>query len=91
MSMAQRFAADKIRVNAVCPGLTDTPMLPKFVNRNNDPALQEENARKLNAAVPMGRTAQPEEIAHAALWLLSDDASYVTGVALPVDGGYVCR
>ena len=91
MSMAQRFAADKVRVNALCPGLTDTPMLPKFVNRNNDPSLQEENTRKLNAAIPMGRPGRPDELAHAALWLLSDDASYVTGVALPVDGGYVCR
>lgn len=91
MSLAQRFAADKIRVNVLCPGLTDTPMLPKFVNRNNDPKMQEENTRKLNAAIPMGRPGRPEELAHAALWLLSDDASYVTGVALPVDGGYVCR
>jgi NAD(P)-dependent dehydrogenase (short-subunit alcohol dehydrogenase family) len=91
MSLAQRFAADKIRVNALCPGMTDTPMLPKFVNRNNDPSVQEENARKLNAAIPMGRPGRPEELAHAALWLLSDDASYVTGIALPVDGGYVCR
>jgi NAD(P)-dependent dehydrogenase (short-subunit alcohol dehydrogenase family) len=91
MSLAQRFAADNIRVNALCPGLTDTPMLPKFVNRNNDPSVQEQNTRKLNAAIPMGRPGRPEELAHAALWLLSDDASYVTGVALPVDGGYVCR
>lgn len=91
MSLAQRFAADKIRVNALCPGMTDTPMLPRFVNRNNDPSVQEENARKLNAAIPMGRPGRPEELAHAALWLLSDDASYVTGIALPVDGGYVCR
>lgn len=91
MSLAQRFAADKIRVNALCPGLTDTPMLPKFVNRNNDASVQEENTRKLNAAIPMGRPGRPEELAHAALWLLSDDASYVTGIALPVDGGYVCR
>ncbi|PZP94636.1 MAG: 2,5-dichloro-2,5-cyclohexadiene-1,4-diol dehydrogenase [Variovorax paradoxus] len=91
MSLAQRYAPDKIRVNALCPGLTDTPMLPQFVNRNNDPSVQEENTRKLNAAIPMGRPGRPEELAHAALWLLSDDASYVTGIALPVDGGYVCR
>jgi NAD(P)-dependent dehydrogenase (short-subunit alcohol dehydrogenase family) len=91
MSLAQRYALEKIRVNALCPGMTDTPMLPKFVNRNNDPSVQDENARKLNAAIPMGRPGRPEELAHAALWLLSDDASYVTGIALPVDGGYVCR
>lgn len=91
MSMAQRFAADRIRVNELCPGLTDIPMLPQFVNRNNDPSLQEDSAKKLAAAIPMGRPGRPEELAHAALWLLSDDASYVTGIALPVDGGYVCR
>ncbi len=90
-SLAQRFAADRIRVNAVCPGPVDTPMLPAFMGRNVDAAGQAANQARIVAAVPLGRLAQPEEIAHAALWLLSDDASYVTGVALPVDGGYVAR
>lgn len=90
-SLAQRFAADRIRVNAVCPGPVETPMLPFFMNRNVDEAGKEANLARIMAAVPLGRLAQPEEIAHAALWLLSDDASYVTGVALPVDGGYVAR
>ncbi|MFT3721676.1 SDR family NAD(P)-dependent oxidoreductase [Pseudorhodoferax sp.] len=90
-SLAQRFAADGIRVNAVCPGPVDTPMLPAFMGRNVDEAGQAANQARIVAAVPLGRLAQPHEIAHAALWLLSDDASYVTGVALPVDGGYVAR
>lgn len=90
-SLAQRFAVDRIRVNAVCPGPVDTPMLPAFMGRNVDEAGQQANQARIVAAVPLGRLAQPEEVAHAALWLLSDDASYVTGVALPVDGGYVAR
>lgn len=91
MSLAQRYAPDRIRVNAVCPGPIDTAMLPQFMGRPGEEANREENLRKLTAAVPLGRVGTPQEIAHAALWLLSDDASYVTGVALPVDGGYVCR
>jgi NAD(P)-dependent dehydrogenase (short-subunit alcohol dehydrogenase family) len=91
MSLAQRYAADRIRVNVVCPGPIDTAMLPSFIARAGEEANREENLRKVMGAVPMGRVGTPLEIAHAALWLLSDDASYVTGVALPVDGGYVCR
>ena len=68
--LAKRYAREKIRVNAVCPGPTDTPMLRVFVARPD-------------SQLP----AQPEEIANAALFLLSDEASYITGVALPVDGG----
>lgn len=91
MSLAQRYAADGIRVNAICPGPVDTPMLPLFFGRKGDEDKTEENRQKLMAIVPMGRAAQPIEIAHGALWLLSDDASFVTGIALPVDGGYTCR
>lgn len=90
-SLAQRFAVDGIRVNVVCPGLTDTPMMPGFIGRDGDEAQKAENERKLLAAVPLGRLGKPHESAHAALWLASDDASFVTGVALPVDGGYTCR
>ena len=46
---------------------------------------------QLMAAVPLGRIGRPEEVAHAVLWLASDDASYVTGISLPVDGGYLAR
>ena len=91
MSLAQRFAADNVRVNAICPGPVDTPMLPGFFGRTGDAADFAANQRKVLGAVPLGRLGRAEEIAHAALWLASDDASYVTGVALPVDGGLVCR
>ncbi|WP_026155452.1 SDR family NAD(P)-dependent oxidoreductase [Paracoccus sp. N5] len=88
-SLARRYARDGIRVNVVCPGAVDTPMLPAFLDRDgNDDELRAANQARLVANVPMGRVARPEEIAHAALWLLSDDASFVNGVALPVDGGY---
>lgn len=91
MSLAQRLAPDNIRVNAVCPGATDTPMMPSFFARPGDEARFDENMKRVTGMIPLARLAQPEEIAHAAMWLLSDDASYVTGVPLPVDGGFVCR
>ena len=90
-AMAKRYGRDKIRVNCVCPGTTDTPMLRVFVARpdqqrtlGQDPEVLVQQRGGLN---PMGRVAQPHEIASAALFLLSDEASFVTGVALAVDGG----
>jgi len=90
-SLAQTFAPDKVRVNVICPGLTDTPMAMGFTSRAGDPVEAAANEKKLLTAVPLGRLCQPEEIAHAALWLASDDSSFVTGVALPVDGGFTAR
>jgi NAD(P)-dependent dehydrogenase (short-subunit alcohol dehydrogenase family) len=89
--LAIRHARENIRVNAICPGTVDTPMLRVFVARpdtagprpNDIEALVRERA----AGGPTGRAAKPEEIANAALFLISDEASFVTGVALPVDGG----
>ncbi len=89
--LAKRYARENIRVNAVCPGPTDTPMLRVFVARPDSRVPAGETAESLvvkrAAQTPMGRPARPEEVANAALFLLSDEASYVTGVALPVDGG----
>jgi NAD(P)-dependent dehydrogenase (short-subunit alcohol dehydrogenase family) len=89
--LAKRYAREKIRVNAVCPGPVDTPMLRVFVARPDSQLPAGETPETLvvkrGGQVPMGRPAQPEEIANAALFLISDEASYVTGVALPVDGG----
>lgn len=90
-SLAQRFAADGVRVNVICPGLADTPMKIGFTGRSGDPAEAAANQARLLAAVPMGRLCRAEEVAHAALWLASDDASFVTGVALPIDGGFTAR
>src|SRR5271170_1680117 len=89
--LAKRYARENIRVNAVCPGPTDTPMLRVFVARPDSQLPPGETPETLvmkrGGQVPMGRPARPEEIANAALFLISDEASYVTGVALPVDGG----
>jgi NAD(P)-dependent dehydrogenase (short-subunit alcohol dehydrogenase family) len=90
-SLAQTFAPDGVRVNVVCPGLAETPMKLGFTGRSGDPAEAAAAEARMVAAVPMGRLCQPHEAAHAVLWLASDDASYVTGVALPVDGGFTAR
>jgi NAD(P)-dependent dehydrogenase (short-subunit alcohol dehydrogenase family) len=73
----------KIRVNAVCPGPILTPMLEPL--RDIDPVIW----NFLQKTTPLSRFGMPEEIAEAVVWLCSDKASYVTGVALPVDGGVV--
>jgi NAD(P)-dependent dehydrogenase (short-subunit alcohol dehydrogenase family) len=90
-ALAKRYAKDGIRVNAICPGPTDTPMLRVFVARPDQQSThgmdKEELVRSRGGQTPMGRPGTPEEMANAALFLLSDEASFVTGVALPVDGG----
>lgn len=89
-SLAIAHGQDRIRVNAICPGLTATAMLPHAMGRGVDAEAMERNKAAHIASIPIGRVAEALEIAKAALWLASDDASYVTGVALPVDGGFTC-
>jgi NAD(P)-dependent dehydrogenase (short-subunit alcohol dehydrogenase family) len=74
------YAPDGIRVNAVCPGPTRTPGFEKWAGDSDMIARQE-------AITPLGRLATPEEVAEAAVWLCSGAASYITGIALSVDGG----
>ncbi len=92
-SMAKRYAPEGIRVNAVCPGPTDTPMLRVFVARPDQQSTQGQDkeaiVQRYAASNPMGRAARPEDIANAALFLVSDEAAYVSGAALPVDGAAV--
>jgi len=83
-SLARELAPEGIRVNCLCPGGTDTAMLRGFVDTA---PTQGTGLAALASRSPMGRLARPDEIAAAALFLVSDDASFVTGVALPVDGG----
>ncbi|MBF0528929.1 MAG: SDR family oxidoreductase [Deltaproteobacteria bacterium] len=83
-SMALDYATDGIRINAICPGETDTPML--FSGHAKRPTRQELEEMKI-PSIPMKRLARPEEIARAVLFLASDDASYITGTFLTVDGG----
>jgi NAD(P)-dependent dehydrogenase (short-subunit alcohol dehydrogenase family) len=77
---AMEYAEDGIRVNAVCPGAIDTPMM-----RRGTP----ERAKEIARPQAMSRFGRPEEVAAAVAWLCSDDASFVTGVAMPVDAGSV--
>ncbi|MFC5512139.1 SDR family oxidoreductase [Massilia jejuensis] len=81
-SAALEYAKEGIRVNALCPGAVRTPMLARALS--HEPSME----RKLRAAHPMGRFAEAGEIADAALWLCSAQASFVTGHELSVDGGF---
>ena len=73
--MAKNYGADGIRVNCICPGIIQTPIL-----HGRDPKIYEER-------IPLGRVGTPKDVAKTALFLVSDDAAYLTGVVLPVDGG----
>jgi 3-oxoacyl-[acyl-carrier protein] reductase len=83
-ALAVELAGDKIRVNSVGPVAADTPMLAKFIGEDKD---YEAGKARFIATIPLGRLATPEDIAQAALYLASDEASLVTGVNLEVDGG----
>jgi NAD(P)-dependent dehydrogenase (short-subunit alcohol dehydrogenase family) len=84
-AMALDHAHEHIRVNAICPGIVDTELVAQFINNAPDP----EGMRKQRIALhPLGRFGQPEDIAHAAVYLASDESAWVTGTAMPVDGGY---
>jgi len=84
-SFALAYAQQGIRINAVCPGHTETPMVAGVF------AARPEEEERLRAAYPVGRLGVPSEIAEAITWLCSDAASFVTGVALPVDGGWTAQ
>ncbi len=84
-STAIEVAGKGIRVNAVCPGVVRTALVDTALKTAPDAMSQ------LAASTPMGRFGEPEELANAIVWLCSDEASYVTGVYLPVDGGYVAK
>jgi NAD(P)-dependent dehydrogenase (short-subunit alcohol dehydrogenase family) len=81
--MALDFAADGVRANAICPGWVETPLVVDWFNQQPDPKAAREY---IHGVHPLGRISDPVEIARAAVFLASDDAGSVTGVALPVDG-----
>ena len=87
-SLAVRYAPEGIRVNAVLPGVIDTPLIYQQIAGQFQDV--EEMRRRRNAASPMGRMGDAWDVAHAALFLASDEAKYITGVCLPVDGGKAC-
>jgi NAD(P)-dependent dehydrogenase (short-subunit alcohol dehydrogenase family) len=86
-SLAVDYARHGIRVNAVVPGPTETPLMWANVSDTERAAVQE----TLCAEIPLGRLADPQEPARAVVWLLSDDASYVTGSHLVCDGGVLAK
>lgn len=81
-SMAAELGPEKIRVNCICPVAGDTPLLPMFLGEDTP-----ERRAKFIATVPLGRLSKPSDIANACLYLASDEAEFITGVALEVDGG----
>jgi 3-oxoacyl-[acyl-carrier protein] reductase len=81
-AMAVELAPEKIRVNCICPVAGDTPLLATFMGEDTP-----EKRAQFRASIPLGRLSTPEDIANAALYLCSDEASLITGVAFEVDGG----
>lgn len=82
---ALELAKSNVRVNAVCPGIIQTPMIERFTH--GEAQIQQQ----LVAGEPVGRIGSPEEVANAVLWLCSDQASFITGHPLAVDGGWVAQ
>jgi NAD(P)-dependent dehydrogenase (short-subunit alcohol dehydrogenase family) len=85
-SLAFQLAPHNIRVNIINPVATETPLLKKFLGAKTDEQLEEARKQRLKA-IPLGRTATPEDIAYAAVYLASDESRMLTGDAINVDGG----
>ena len=85
-SMAIDHGQENIRVNAICPSFIETELTAKAINNTPDPAAAR---RERVAAHPIGRLGNPEDVAGLAVYLASDESSWVTGAAFPVDGGYL--
>ncbi|MBD1380986.1 SDR family NAD(P)-dependent oxidoreductase [Metabacillus arenae] len=85
-ALAKNLGPKNIRVNSVSPGLTETPMMNQFLKRNEDDDL-EENKKIITSKIALGRLASPNDIAYGALFLASEESTYVSGINLPVDGG----
>ena len=82
-SMAVELASNNIRVNALCPVMSETGLLERFMGCPDTP----ENRKKFVSTIPLGRMGKPRDIANAALFLASDEAEFLTGLAMEVDGG----
>jgi NAD(P)-dependent dehydrogenase (short-subunit alcohol dehydrogenase family) len=89
-AVALEYADHHIRVNCLCPGSTDTPFQEAAL-RAIPESVYEDLVQQEHAAIPLGRYATPAEVAKAALFLTSDDSSFITGSALMVDGGYTTK
>jgi NAD(P)-dependent dehydrogenase (short-subunit alcohol dehydrogenase family) len=88
VALAMQYARQGIRANCIMPGLIDTPLIYKQISAQY--ASPEEMVAARNAAVPMGKMGTAWDVAHAAVFLASDEARFITGICLPVDGGQSC-
>jgi NAD(P)-dependent dehydrogenase (short-subunit alcohol dehydrogenase family) len=88
ISVAKDYISYNIRCNSISPARVHTPFVDGFIAKNY-PGLEDEMFRKLSASQPIGRMAKPEEIASLALYLCSDEASFITGTDYPIDGGFI--
>jgi NAD(P)-dependent dehydrogenase (short-subunit alcohol dehydrogenase family) len=86
-SLALEYAHKNVRVNAICPGYVDTRLVQEWIDQQADSDV----VARVMASLPLGRFAQPEEIASLIAYLASDDASYITGATLSIDGGLSAR
>lgn len=87
-TLAVELAPDNVRVNCICPGAIETPMLHRVLEKQGDPELIRRERIK---SYPMGRFGKPEEVAQTALFLASDESSFMTGAVVVVDGGFASR
>lgn len=88
MSVARDYLADNIRCNSISPARVHTPFVDGFISKNY-PGKESEMFERLSKSQPIGRMAKPEEVAQMALYLCSDEASFLTGCDYPVDGGFI--
>ena len=87
-SVAKDYLADGIRCNCISPARVHTPFVDNFIAKNY-PGKEKETFAKLSATQPIGRMGKPQEIADLALFLASDEASFITGTDFPIDGGFI--
>ena len=88
IATAKDYVKDNIRVNTISPARVHTPFVDGFLAKNY-PGREAEMFEKLSQTQPIGRMATPDEVAHLALYLCSDEASFITGTDYPIDGGFV--
>jgi 2-keto-3-deoxy-L-fuconate dehydrogenase len=88
LSVARDYIHEGIRCNCISPARVHTPFVDGFIKKNY-PGKEEEMFQKLSKSQPIGRMAQPEEIAYLILYLCSDEASFITGCDYPIDGGFI--